>query len=231
MMNHANITIESLTKRKSTRSYENYVLTDEESKSISELMKSAAIISIPLDWKLSLDSPAGSGSIYSELKEKNPDSLVEYGFQGQQLLMRLEALDFGTCWLARSPLKSVPAIIAFGKKKSESVKGKFVKFFAGSDKRKELIELLKGNPHKLSLDTASIIEAARWAPSALNKQPWNFEVSDGDDRLIIRSGSPLDLGIVLANAFMGASSLFEKVSVTKLSENSYAIDYSLRKDG
>lgn len=223
------ITIETITKRKSVRSYEQYKLSEEESGKISTAIKEPATISTAIEWSLNLNSPMGSACIFGELSEKNDSNLVEYGFQGEQLLVKLTTMGYGTCWLARSPNKAVPAIIAFGKIKEGGVKGKFIKFFAGSDKRKELIELLKGNPHSLSIEMASILESCRWAPSAVNRQPWLFEVTENEERLIIYSKSPLDLGIVLANGYMAALNFFKNVKVVKIDKESYAIEFSNKK--
>lgn len=224
------VTIEKLIGRKSIRSYEHYILSDEETDRISAILKNPIFIKTALDWKVNPVSPTGSAFLFSELSEKNDDNLVEYGFQGQQLLMQLDMLNYGTCWLGRSPQKNIPSIIAFGKPKAGGIKGKFVKFLAGSDKRKELIELLKGNPHKLSIELASLLEACRWAPSAINRQPWLFEVSENEDKLIIHSNSPLDLGIVLANGFMAAKTLYEDVNIVKIEPNEYAIGINNKKE-
>ncbi|MFP3951135.1 MAG: nitroreductase family protein [Candidatus Bathyarchaeia archaeon] len=59
---------------------------------------------------------------------------------------------------------------------------------AGEAKRKGLSEIILCEPQELSNEASEIIDVARMAPSAMNSQPWRFEVQDGVIHLYIKIG-------------------------------------------
>ncbi|MEA2066740.1 MAG: nitroreductase family protein [Thermotogota bacterium] len=218
------ITLQDILKRKSVRAYKDIALTQGDIDSIKSLFGSIRNISVNLNWKISSDTPVGSGCIYAQIEEKNNDNLVDYGFQGQQILMLLFVNDYGTCWMAKSPEKNVPAIITFGfPKDKKSLKSRISRYISQGDKRKPLNVLYEKNVEELNKSQKKLLEAIRWSPSSLNRQPWKFKFTEKGKKLILKSSSPINLGIALSNAYMAALSIFGKAKVEKVEDNVYAL--------
>ncbi|TYB85628.1 MAG: hypothetical protein FXF54_11695 [Kosmotoga sp.] len=210
------ISLKDLLTRKSVRSYKDIALTQGNIDSIKSLLGSIRKISFKLNWKISTESPAGSGCIYAQVEGKNNDILVDYGFQGQQILMLLFVNDYGTCWMAKTPEKNVPAVITFGiPKDKKSLKSRMSRYITQSDKRKPLDELYEKNVEKLNENQKKLLEAIRWSPSSLNRQPWKFIFSEEGRKLILKSNSPINLGIALSNAYIAALCIYGKAKVEK----------------
>ncbi|MFO7881936.1 MAG: nitroreductase family protein [Kosmotogaceae bacterium] len=218
------ITLQDLLKRKSVRSYKDIALTQGNIDAIKSLFGSIHNISVKLDWKISTDSPVGAGSIYAKVEDKDNDNLVDYGFQGQQILMLLFVNDYGTCWMAKSPEKNVPAVITFGVPKDKSsLKSSIFRYISQGDDRKPLDKLYEKNVEDLNENQKKLLETIRWSPSSLNKQPWKFKFTEEGKKLILKSNSPINLGIALSNAYMAALSIFGKAKVEKVEDNVYAL--------
>ena len=68
------------------------------------------------------------------------------------------------------------------------------------------------------------MESARLAHSAMNHQPWNFEVTS-DTQIVIKgdTGRFPDIGICLANAMVTARQLAGKATVSRLDEGKYSV--------
>ena len=143
---------------------------------------------------------------YSEKKE---GAFENIGFIGQQMDLFLSASGLGSCWLGvcKPAEKGLPGenvnaslsyviCIAFGKAAC-SLYRKTDEF-----KRKALKEISEGEDHRL--------EAARLAPSGMNKQNWYFIARDGKIHcyykkpgILLRSAmeklARIDLGIALCH--------------------------------
>jgi hypothetical protein len=218
------ITLQDLLTRKSVRAYKDIALTQGDIDSIKSLFGSIRNISVNLNWKISSDTPAGSGCIYAQIEEKNNDNLVDYGFQGQQILMLLFVNDYGTCWMAKSPEKNVPAIITFGiPKDKKSLKSRISRYISQGDKRKPLDELYEKNVEELNKSQKKLLEAIRWSPSSLNRQPWKFKFTEKGKKLILKSSSPINLGIALSNAYIAALGIYGKAKVEKVEDGVYGL--------
>lgn len=218
------ISLKDLLTRKSVRSYKDIALTQGNIDSIKSLLGSIRIISFKLNWKISTESPAGSGCIYAQVEGKNNDILVDYGFQGQQILMLLFVNDYGTCWMAKTPEKNVPAVITFGiPKDKKSLKSRMSRYITQSDKRKPLDELYEKNVEKLNENQKKLLEAIRWSPSSLNRQPWKFIFSEEGRKLILKSNSPINLGIALSNAYIAALCIYGKAKVEKVEDGVFGL--------
>jgi len=218
------ISLKDLLTRKSVRSYKDIALTQGNIDSIKSLLGSIRKISFKLNWKISTESPAGSGCIYAQVEGKNNDILVDYGFQGQQILMLLFVNDYGTCWMAKTPEKNVPAVITFGiPKDKKSLKSRMSRYITQSDKRKPLDELYEKNVEKLNENQKKLLEAIRWSPSSLNRQPWKFIFSEEGRKLILKSNSPINLGIALSNAYIAALCIYGKAKVEKVEDGVFGL--------
>ncbi|MGM0432597.1 MAG: nitroreductase family protein [Spirochaetota bacterium] len=165
-------------------------------------------------------------------------AILQFGYQVQRVLIRLRSLGIESCWLggtfSRGVLNRVlglesgqviPAVIPIGypAKHRSSVDG-VMRLFARSNRRKTLDELCIDTDTNISADEAlaTALETVRLAPSASNKQPWRFSVTE--DRSAVRLylqessgynrslGYPiqmLDMGIAMCHLELALSSLGE----------------------
>lgn len=164
--------------------------------------------------------------------------LTDLGYRVEQIVVRLTALDIGTCYIgalgAEDSLRSrfglpegarVGATVFFGQPAS-GVGGTVdavVRTLAGGRKRMAVRELFFdgdfGSPSAPPSEIAPLIEAARWAPSAVNAQPWRFLWREGRLMLFVTMGTlkyfggergqyPLhDGGICMANISLAMETL------------------------
>jgi nitroreductase len=162
-----------------------------------------------LDWKINLSS--FPSYIYAKA-EKHFDELVEYGFQGEQIVLFLTAQGFGTCWMARSPHPDVPYIIVFGYPRTRNF----------TRKRRPITSFLENDLEELPPEIVKIVEMTILAPSALNRQPWKIKYTGGE--LCISSERPVDLGIALSHAYLTAREIFKREPVIqKREEDTYCL--------
>lgn len=147
------------------------------------------------------------------------EALVNLGYGCQQVVLYLTALGLGSCWLATgfdgealgSSLGlgkglAVRAIIAFGEKTATSEKG-------GRRRRPERIAYFPGVTGDSPFPSKTIIEAVRWAPSALNRQPWRLWFDVDAIHLYSKSGRlapsliPIEIGIALCHLVLACKEL------------------------
>lgn len=125
-----------------------------------------------------------------------PNHEVAVGFLGEGIILHATSLGLGTCWVsgtysrraveARVKLgdsEKVMAVspIGFAKRPRQGVGERAVEPPKGLHRRKPLRSMIRGLPVKdFPLGYLEALEAARLAPSAVNRQPWRFTVeSDG----------------------------------------------------
>lgn len=216
--------IEIAKRRHSTRKYTDYTLTEEDKKSISHLLRSLSSLDkkIALNWVISEDIKKASAFIYSAVKQV-PDELVCYGFQGEEIVIGLTRMGFDTCWQA-STADGYPARILLGKASGEKA---FSEIFVKKGRR-PLDSFVQGKEN-LTPVLKEVLEPAILAPSALNKQPWKFEIRP-DERLLISVDNPkgadlkyVELGIVLYHALAAARDNDPLSSVRKVTEQAYEL--------
>jgi hypothetical protein len=148
------------------------------------------------------------------------------GYIGECFILEATAMGLGTCWLggtfdsqiagkgidigvnekifAISPVGFAKMQVGFGEK--------LVKFIAKSQKRKSLEELCPNQDLGSWPDWAKkALEAARLAPSAVNRQPWRFtvegdsiKVSVDDPKNLLHISKRLDCGIAMLHLEVGA---------------------------
>lgn len=122
---------------------------------------------------------------------QDPGYMAEVGYLGEQWVLEATALGLATCWVAGSFRREtaaeyislsegeqIVAVIAVGRAAGGSAMRRLhdqsMRFFVSSAKRKPLDELVSGEV--MAAWQAEALEAARWAPSANNAQPWRFTV-------------------------------------------------------
>ena len=146
------------------------------------------------------------------------------GYTGEALILEATALGLGTCWVggffrpgAVSPSvglerdERVIAISPCGKARSiPSLTDITFKAISGSSRRRPLKALVKGgrvppDPWK------AVLDAARLAPSARNRQPWRFGVEEGEVTVLTdvvkaneKLSRRLDCGIAMLHIELGA---------------------------
>ncbi|MFZ2413979.1 MAG: nitroreductase family protein [Candidatus Cryosericum sp.] len=93
--------------------------------------------------------------------------------------------------------------------------------------RKSLDQLVTGGiPENSSPLVRTVLGSARLAPSAMNRQPWSFEVTS-DTQIVIKSDVSRfpDLGICLANAMVTARQLAGAATATRLGPGEYSVSW------
>ncbi len=127
-------------------------------------------------------------------------SLVDYGYCLETIVLYLEDLGLGSCWLGGSFRKSrfaetiactideyVPAVLSLGYSKNRrSLIDRLIRTGAGSDHRKPWSELFFSDFFTNPLAEtdagpyAICLEAVRLGPSASNRQPWRIVRESGN---------------------------------------------------
>jgi nitroreductase len=219
--------IDLIRTRHSTRNYEQHTLTDADRAQIMKAVTSAVPLSstVRLEWKISDRSPMGcSGLVYAECGTSD-EELAEYGYQGEQIILALLANGWGTCWYAMVRMPGSPCSITVGRPSAPGVRSVVMSALSRGHIRKSLEQLVTGGiPEHSSPLVRTVLESARLAPSAMNHQPWNFEVTS-DTQIVIKgdTGRFPDIGICLANAMVTARQLAGKATVSRLDEGKYSV--------
>ncbi len=148
------------------------------------------------------------------------------GYAGEGIILEATAIGLGTCWVGglfdpqvaskNTTLKAgeiIPAVIPIGYQAEKlTFDEKLMKTMAKSHTRKSLSELVTGSAQERWPRWVTVaLEAARIAPSALNRQPWRFVVEERgiilktDDEKDSHSISKrLDCGIAMLHLEIGA---------------------------
>ena len=141
------------------------------------------------------------------------------GYTGEGIILEATALGLDTCWvggffkpeIAGSLAKlgsneKVLAVTPVGyAREFESWEEKLMTRFGRSHNRLPLSKLARGLPREKWPDWVNTcLEAARHAPSAVNRQPWGFDVQENSITVFVRTGGPefnvskrLDCGIAM----------------------------------
>ena len=219
--------IDLIRTRHSTRDYEHHALTDADRTQIMEAVASAVPLSrtVRLEWKIADRSPMGcSGLVYAECGTSD-EELAEFGYQGEQIILALLANGWGTCWYATVRMPGSPCSITVGRPATPGLRSAVVGALSRGHTRKTIEQLVpEGIPTDSSPLVRTVLESARLAPSAVNRQPWNFEVTS-DTQIVIKGnvGRFPDIGICLANAMVTARQLAGAATVTRLDTGAYSI--------
>ena len=158
----------------------------------------------------------------------DPNVQEKTGYTGEAAVLEATALGLGTCWVALTyNARAVKSIIKLEKNEKVicvspvghiterwSFKEKALGGFGSNHHRKPLLSMVSGLPEASWPGWArSAVEAARLAPSAVNRQPWGFDVQERSITLSVKSRGPqfnvdmrLDCGIAMLHLELGAMS-------------------------
>ena len=198
---------QTIEKRHSVRSFQSYQLIEEEKKLLKSKLNH--LISIRqdnlLNWKLE-ETTQASGRFYAKHEAPPEDYLIEYGFQGEQIILSLVEQGFDTLWKAAGIPSDIPAYLIFGKGKGQKTfTEKVMGLFVNAGNRKDISTFLQVEPSTLTDSQRKIIKSCILSPSAINKQPWSFHFQDEKTMEIRISGKSkynyLDTGICLYHAY------------------------------
>ena len=138
------------------------------------------------------------------IDESEPYAHLHAGISGEAFVLEAVSLGLGTCWVGSFkhggvdiPLEEkerIVAVIALGVP-NEELKG---------SKRKKLTEICAGDPTAWPLWAYHAAECVRFAPSAVNLQPWRLAYA-GRTLVLSRTafGGFLDMGIALLHMSLG----------------------------
>ena len=156
----------------------------------------------------------------------DPNVQEKTGYLGEGIILEATALNLATCWVGGffkpeavakqiniDSDERVLAVSPIGYVRQEySFKEKLMSSMVSSKKRKNLEDLLLEQPSQgLEEWQKTALEAARLAPSAINRQPWRFTV--GDNHIKVSIDTPkdtkgisrrLDCGIAMLHLELGA---------------------------
>jgi len=143
----------------------------------------------------------------------------EVGYTGEGVILEASALGLNTCWVAGFfkpdsvaslvEIKSNEQVLAVTPvryaRRFESLEEKLMTGFGRTHRRVPISRLISSlTQDSLTEWIRASIQAARLAPSAVNRQPWGFDVQDGGITVYVRTGGPefsvskrLDCGIAM----------------------------------
>ncbi len=237
--------------RKSVRSYDGNNISEEHRKDIEEYIKDIANpFGIPVRFKLldakkyGLSSPVLSGeNLYvAGMVEKKPYADVAYGYSFEKLVLHAAELGIGTVWIGGTMKRELfeeaaglgdnemmPCMSPLGYPSAKrSVKETLMRKGIGADSRISGDKLFFNETWGQALtpadDIADPLEMVRWAPSAVNKQPWRVIYRDGayhfyekKDKGFVNDNTgdlqKIDVGIAICHFCMG---LEEKGKIPKV---------------
>ena len=227
------VSVESLVqKRQSARKFEAYDFGSAEVDSIKEIFASLDSLNSRgiFKWEIGKQFIMGSGIVFARLEKTDGDSLADYGFEGEQIVLKLTELKYGTCW---SRLPNGQALIIVGKPSKDASLERAQSILYRGLNRKPLEDLLEGDNVELTGEMSRIIEAGRLAPSAFNRQFWTFHVPSEKEIVVRILGKPpliygdmvqVDLGVVISHLYLAAREIVGGATVKKLEDYKYSIE-------
>lgn len=230
--------------RKSVRQYTEEKPTKDEIEKIQQYIENAENLKGPFNSEVRIElvedvktMPVKKAPLFAVLiTPTDNNGLIDAGFVFEKFILFIETLGLNTCQIGMfnrdtvklaEPIKDTQKIllctpIGKGKEKS-SLLERTIKALIGSKKRKELDEMFFSNSSKEAITdekTREKMEYLRWAPSALNAQPWRIVFENDKAHFYIAEKEhsrihgglnihTLDVGIVLAHYMI----VFNKANV------------------
>ena len=153
----------------------------------------AALVRQPVDAAFrGIIGPKGAPAFIAFVGSNNDYHVQEkIGYMGEAVVLEATSLELSTCWVGGFLRKGMIERLVdadsneeiFGltpigyAKERVSFKESIMTGFGWSHRRKPLSKLVAGLPEKNWPDwTRGVLEAARLAPSAMNRQPWKFHI-------------------------------------------------------
>lgn len=233
--------IEIMKNRKSVRTFDGEKLTDAHRNDLEAFAKNVSNpFGIPVTIKLldakknGLVSPvlAGETMYAAGIVEKKPMADVAFGYSFEKFIVHAYSLGLGGVMIggtmkrdtfeAAAGLKDgemMPCVTPLGvPAKKRSVKEAMMRKGVGADTRispdKLFFDEVWGTPLTPADDIADVLDLVRWAPSAVNKQPWRIIFKDGKYHFYEKKNSgfngpstgdlqKIDIGIALYHFITG----------------------------
>ncbi len=233
--------IEIIKGRKSIRTFDGNTLSDVHRQAIADYIKDIPNpFGIPVEFVLldanknGLSSPVLSGEkLYVAGKvEKKPYADVAFGYSFEKLVLYAWSFGIGTVWIGgtmkrelfekAAGLKSgemMPCVSPLGyPAEKKAIKEIMMRKGIGADSRisgeKLFFEEEWGKPLDPDGVMSEVLELVRWAPSAVNKQPWRIIHKDGAYHFYEKKDrgytsdetgdlQKIDVGIALCHFIMG----------------------------
>ena len=245
--------LELIKSRKSMRTFDGRPLTAEDRERLAQYIETIRNpIDIPVRFVLldakehGLSSPVISGeTMYAAgMVRKGPNADVAFGYSFEKLGRYAWSLGIGTTWIGGTMKRELfehaaglseedmmPCVSPLGyPAKKRSVRETLMRKGVGADTRQDAEKLffdgVWGSPLVLPAgdENRELLEMVRWAPSAVNRQPWRIIARDGtfhfykkQDKGYIgeKTGDlqKIDLGIALCHFVMGMEAQGKKAEV------------------
>jgi len=161
------------------------------------------------------------------LPEDTPVARLDVGYVLEQVVLEATRLGLATCWMTGSyrpdraarevemrPGEQVAAVVALGYPRVDPLARLHdgtVRRLARGHRRLPLTKIVFAgrwrvawSPDQADPALVEVLECARLAPSARNRQPWRFVVREEEIGLALLSPAPIDGGIVMAHVALVA---------------------------
>ncbi len=245
---------ESIKSRKSVRSFSGKPLRPEDREKIEEFLSGIENpFDVPVRFVLldareqGLSSPVITGeTLYAAgIAKKGPSMEAAYGYCFEQLVLYAWSLGIGTTWIGGTMKRELfekaaglqngermPCISPLGyPAEKRSLRETMMRRGAGSDTRLPLERLFFDGDLETPLSgeklerIRDVGELVRWAPSAVNRQPWRIVLTDtaahfyekkdkGYVSEAVGDMQKIDVGIALCHYVLGMRSLGKPAAVT-----------------
>ena len=239
--------------RKSVRSFDGKPISAEDRKCLEQYIRTITNpFGIPVRFVLldakecGLSSPVLSGeTLYVAGKvKKEPYADVAFGYAFEKLILYAWSLGIGTTWIGGTMKRELfeqaakleeremmPCVSPLGyPARKRSIRELMMRKGVGADSRMPAEMLFFDGAWDVSLPSAKkaefgeLMEMVRWAPSAVNKQPWRIIVSDqcfhfyekrdkGYSSEKTGDLQKIDVGIALCHFMMGMEELERKPGI------------------
>lgn len=232
---------ETIKGRKSVRTFDGNPLSEQHRSAIERFVTQISNpFDIPVEFKIldageyGLSSPvlAGEKMYVAGIVPKKPYADVAFGYSFEQLVLYARTLGIGTVWIGGTMKRELfesaaglkdgemmPCISPLGyPAPKRSIKETMMRKGTGADSRiageKLFFDGAWGQPLFLEGEIKDVLELVRWAPSAVNKQPWRIIAKDGVYHFYEKKDKgyyseatgdmqKIDLGIALCHFVMG----------------------------
>ena len=245
--------LELIKSRKSVRTFDGRPLTAEDRERLAQYIETIRNpFGIPIRFVLldakehGLSSPVISGeTMYAAgMVRKGPNADVAFGYSFEKFVLYAWSFGIGTTWIGGTMKRELferaaglsegeimPCVSPLGyPAKKRSVRETLMRKGVGADTRQDAEKLffdgVWGSPLVLPAgnENRELLEMVRWAPSAVNRQPWRIIARDGafhfykkQDKGYIgeKTGDlqKIDLGIALCHFVMGMEAQGKKAEV------------------
>ena len=197
--------LELVRRRRSVRTFDGNPLRPEDTEKILRFAESIETpYAIPVSWKLlnakenGLSSPVivGTDAYVAGKLRRQPHAEEAFGFAFEKLVLYAESLGLGTTWIAGTMDRAafekamelqadevMPCVSPLGyPAKKMSLREAMMRKGVRANSRKDFSELFFDRsfdrPLQEDVPCGDALEMVRWAPSAVNRQPWRV-VIDG----------------------------------------------------